>query len=75
MTSQILIHLQLYFSNYLTVGEIDDALGIGGIALRVSDHHDGGTFLMQLAEEVHHFATILRIQVTCWLVGKNELGT
>ena len=30
------------FWNNLAIEEVDDALGVTGISLRVGDHHDGG---------------------------------
>ena len=38
-------------------------------------HDDGGTVLIELCEQAHHLGTILRVEVTRWLVGKDELRT
>ena len=55
----------------LTVEEIDDALSITCITLRVSHHHDGSTFLVQLGEQLHHFETVFRVEVTSRLVSED----
>ena len=66
--------LQFYFWNNLTIEQIDDALGVTCIALRVCYHQDGGAFLVQLGEQLHHLQTILGVEVTRGLVGKNQFG-
>ena len=66
--------LQFYFGNNLTIKEVDDALGIASIALGVGHHQDGSAFLVQLGEQLHHFQTVLRVEVTCRLVSQNQLG-
>ena len=43
------------------------------IVLGVSHHHHGSTFLIQFGEEVHHFLTVLRVEVTGRFVGKDKL--
>ena len=62
------------FWNNLAIEEVDDALGVTGISLRVGDHHDGSALLVQLCQELHHFETILGVEVTSRLVGEDELG-
>ena len=66
---------QLHLLHYLPVVKVDDALGVGGIALRVGHHNDGGTFVVQLTEELHHLAAVLGVEVAGGFVGKDELGT
>ena len=58
----------------LTVEEVDDAVGVAGVALGVGHHDDGGAFLMKFGQKVHHLLAVLRIQVTGGLVGEDELG-
>ena len=55
-----------------TVEEIDDAVGVAGIALGVGHHDDGGAFLVEVGEQVHHLLAVLGIQVTCGFVSKDE---
>ena len=54
--------------------ELDDAVGKGGIVLRVGDHDDGGALAVQFAEECHHFAAVLGVEVARRLVGQYYLG-
>ena len=37
-----------------TVKKIDDAIGVSGESRIVRDHADGGAFLVQIAQQVHH---------------------
>lgn len=69
MTSNIFIPLQLYLSNDLTVRKVDDALGIGSVALRMGHHDDGGTLVVQLTEQFHHLATVLGVEVSRGFIG------
>ncbi len=63
------------FCYHLAVQEVDGALGKTGIALRVSDHDDGGAEgLVEFGEELHHLQTNLGVEVTRWLVGQDEFG-
>ncbi len=70
-----LLSSQLHLLHHLPVVKVDDALGIGGVALRVGHHDDGGALVVQLAEQLHHLAAVLRVEVAGGLVGKDELGT
>ena len=54
---------------------MNDAMGQLSIVGIVGDHDDGGTVLVEFGEQSHHFRTVLRVEVTRWLVGKDELGT
>ena len=58
----------------LTVEEVDDAVGVAGVALGVGYHDDGGAFLVEVGQKVHHFLAVLGVQVTRRLVGEDELG-
>ena len=40
--------------------------------LGVRHHHDGGSLLIQFAEQLHHLHTILGIEVTRRLIGKDD---
>ena len=56
-----------------SVEHIDHVLGVAGIALRVGHHQHGGALLVQLGEQLHHLQSVLRVEVTRRLVGKNQL--
>ena len=62
------------FRNHLTVEQVDNALGIAGISLRVSHHQDSSALLVQLGEQLHHLQTVFRVKVTCGLVGEDQFG-
>lgn len=47
----------------------------GGVSLGVGHHNDGRTFLVELAEEIHDLLTVLGVQVTCRLIGEDQLRT
>ena len=65
---------QLCLLHNLTIIKADDAVSIAGVVLRVRNHDDGGSLLVQLAEQVHHLLAVLGIQIACWLVGKDDSG-
>ena len=71
-SSQLLYHLHLQLGYDFAVEEIYDAVGIVGIALRVGYHDDGGAFLVELFEQVHHFHAVFGVEVTRGLVGKDN---
>lgn len=54
---------------------MDDTVGQLSVVGIVSDHDDGGAVLIEFGEQAHHLGTILRVEVTRWLVGKDELRT
>ena len=43
-----------------------------GIVLGVSYHNHGSTFLIQFGEEVHHFLSVLGVEITRRLIGQYE---
>src|SRR5580704_3195837 len=59
----------------LAVGEEDDAVGEGGAAWIVGDHHDG---LVELGhrptQEAQHFRRRVRVEVAGGLVGEDQVG-
>ena len=69
-----MIVLQFNLWHYLTIEEVDGALGVAGIALRVGYHHNGGAFLIQLGEQLHHLQTVLGVKITSRLIGEDQLG-
>lgn len=44
--------------NYGTVEEVDDAGGVGGVAVGVGDHDYGGAFAVEGREEFHDFLSV-----------------
>ena len=49
-------------------------MGKGGIVLRVGHHDDSGALAVQFAQQLDDLGAILRVEVTCGLVGEDELG-
>ena len=70
---RLLFHLHLQLGYDFAVEEVYDAVGIVGVALGVGYHDDGGAFFVELFEQVHHFHAVLGVEVTRWLVGKDNL--
>lgn len=66
------LKLIIHRIHHLSIKQIDDATGVGSIVLGVRHHHDGGSLLVQLAEQLHHLHTILGIEVTRRLIGKDD---
>ena len=61
--------------HYLSIKQADGAMGYLGIMLIMRYHDDGGTLMVQLGKQMHHLGTILGIEVTRRLIGKDELRT
>src|ERR1700676_3148481 len=61
-------------TDHPAVFELDDAVAEGGVALGVGDLNDGGAALVQAFEELHDLFALRGVQVSCGLVGQNELG-
>lgn len=59
----------------LSIKQTDGAMGYLGIMLIMRYHDDGGALVVQLGKQMHHLGSILGIEVTCRLIGKDELGT
>ena len=74
LASRVFLQLREHLLHHAAVEEVDDAVGIAGVALRVGHHDDGGAFLVEVGEQVHHLAAVLRVEVTRRLVGEDELG-
>ena len=53
------LQVALYIGHNLTVEEADGTACIRGIVLRVGNHNNRCTFLMQLFEQSHHLLTVL----------------
>ena len=59
----------------MPVEQMDDAVGIPCIMLRMGHHDDGRPLAVQFAEQAHHLLAVLGIQVSRRLVGQNQLRT
>ena len=59
----------------LSIKQADGAMGYLGIMLIMRYHDDGGALVVQLGKQMHHLGTILGIEVTRRLIGKDKLGT
>ena len=59
----------------LSIKQADGAMGYLGIMLIMRYHDDGGTLMVQLSKQMHHLGSILGIEVTRRLIGKDELRT
>ena len=57
----------------LSVEEVDDAVGKACVVLRVSNHDDRCTLIVQLGQQLNHFETVFRVEITCRLVGEDQL--
>ena len=60
---------------YLTVEEVDRALGAGSVLLGVGYHHDGGSLGIQFLQQVHDLLAVLGVEVTGRLIGEDQLRT
>ena len=57
-----------------TVEHVDDAAREVGMRRGVSDHDDGRTLLVELAEHAHDFLAVRRVEVAGRFVGEDQLG-
>lgn len=60
-------------SYYATIEEIDGAMGNLRVMLVVGNHDDCSSILVEFSEQAHYFQTVLRVEVTRRLIGKNQL--
>ena len=70
--TQLELILKISFYNirhHATIEQMDDAMSEAGIVLGVCHHDDGGSFLIQFGKEVHHFLSVLGVEVTRRFVG------
>src|SRR5215212_2429797 len=56
------------------VGELDDAVAVGGVHLGVRDLDDGRAGGVEPLEQLHDLAPLARMEVAGGLVGEDELG-
>ena len=59
----------------LSIKQANGAMGYLGIVLIMRYHDDGGALVVQLGKQMHHLSSILGIEVTRRLIGKDELRT
>ena len=59
--------------HHLSVEQVDNSVRHHSVVLRVGHHHDGGAFGVELREQFHHGESALRVEITCRLVGEDEL--
>src|ERR1700722_3386992 len=57
------------------VGQLDDAIPVGGPFVVVGHLDDGGAVIVQLAQQIHNHLALAGVQAAGGLVGENELGT
>ena len=65
---------QFAFGDYFAIEEVNLALGVGGKAIIVRDHADGGAFGVQLCEELHDGFTVLAVEVSGGFIGEQDGG-
>ena len=53
---------------------MDGALGVVRVSRVVGDHADGGAALMDVAEEIHDRVPIFGVEISGWLIGKQNHG-
>ena len=65
--------LHLHLRHHLSVEEVDYAVGIVGVVLRVCHHDDCCALAMQFGKQVHHLTSVVGVEVAGRLVGKDNL--
>src|SRR5512147_777185 len=56
----------------LSVGEMDDALGVFGCDGIVRHHHDGHTLFVQALQELENLVSRMAVEVAGWFIGDDE---
>ena len=59
----------------LSIKQADGAMGYLGIMLIMRYHDDGSALMVKFSKQMHYLGTILGIEVTRRLIGKDELRT
>src|SRR5437667_8682488 len=74
MALRLLYHVLFkeLFINHAAIEEVNGAVGVASIAWVVSDHADGRSFTVQLAQKLHHGFAISRIEVSRGLVREQD---
>ena len=55
-----------------TIEEMDGAVGEARVARVVGDEADGRAVLMKIGKQLHYGFTVLRIEISGWLIGRNN---
>ena len=66
-----LLGSKLGFSDF-AVEQVDDTLGVPGVARVVGDHADGRAFPVQVVQQLHHRFAVGRVEVAGGLVGEHD---
>ena len=54
------------------VAQLDDAIAVGRVLIRVCDLNDGCAFAVQLLEQLHDFFALAGMEVPCWFIGQDH---
>ena len=71
-TANLLIFL--YFTNDCAVEEINDARSVSRITVGMGNHDDSRTLAVELGEEFHDLAPVVRVKIAGRLVGEDDGG-
>ncbi len=63
----------VYGRHDTSVEQVDHPVGEARIVFGVCHHNNGGSFFVQFGQELHHFCSVLGVQVTGRLIGKDDL--
>ena len=44
-------------------------MGVGSVMLAVSNHDDGGAFVVEARKQFHHVVTVLGVEITRRFIG------
>jgi hypothetical protein len=68
------LHTHLFLLNDAAIHQVDGAIGNASVAWVVGDHANRGAVGVQLAQQVHHRFAIFRIEISGWLIRKQNRG-
>ena len=63
-----------FFADEPAVGELDNAIAVGGIFFGVGDLDDGGAGIVEFFEELHDLFALDGVKIAGGLIGQDELG-
>ena len=66
------VSLYMWFIDDLAIKKVNRSIGVTSVPWIVRHHADCCAFLMQLAEQVHNGFAVLRIEIACRLIGKQD---
>src|ERR1043166_1082014 len=70
-----IITLPLAVAGHPTVTQLNDAVAVAGVFLRVRDLNDGRALGVQLLKKLHDLFALARVQVAGRFVGENQFRT